>query len=140
MSHLSHIVTVKQALIGLGVTDPVKQIEVVRTAYVRALFMVKNKLNIPAEHQGDFYRYALAYWNEVHPVAGNLVIAEITHFNGQLNEAIKNIASLDKITLQIAPIEFEGSVVETPGYTDLVETLVKEAEGKYKDFQHCYME
>ncbi|WNV45848.1 hypothetical protein [Aeromonas phage AerS_266] len=140
MSHLAHIVTVKQALIGQGVTDPVKQIEVVRTAYVRALFMVKNKLNIAVEHQGDFYRYVLAYWNEVHPVAGNLVIAEITHFNGQLTQAINNVASVDKIVIEIAPIEFEGSVVEIPGYVDLVNTMVKEAESKYKDFQSCYVE
>lgn len=140
MSHLAHIVTVKQSLIAQGVTDPIKQIEVVRTAYVRALFMVKNKLNIPVQHQGDFYRYLLSYWNEVHPVAGNLVIAEITHFNGQLNQAINNIASVDKIVIEIAPIEFEGSVVEIPGYADLVETMVKEAESKYKDFQTHYME
>ncbi|QDB70261.1 hypothetical protein CF8_0093 [Aeromonas phage CF8] len=139
MSHLTHIVAVKQSLIALGVTDPTKQIDIVRTAYVRALFSAKSQLNVPSEYQGDFYRYMLSYWNETHPVAGNLVVAEITRFNGQLQSAIDNIGSLEKIKVEIAPVEYEGKVTEIAGYKELVDTLVGESAHKYPHFKSTYI-
>ena len=54
MSHLAHIVTFKKTLIADGITDPKLQIELTRSAYVRALIALKCKANIDNKDYKNF--------------------------------------------------------------------------------------
>lgn len=131
MSHLAHIITVKKALIDLGVTNPVDQIAICRTAYVRALAMFQNRGRLPKDQHADFYTQILSYWNEVTPVQGNLVIAELRRFNAEMTAALLGLGHLDAISVEITPIaELQGKVKisEIPGYKELVDILSAEAE------------
>lgn len=131
MSHLAHIITVKKSLIELGVTNPIEQIAIVRTAYVRALALFQQRGRLAKNQHGDFLTQILGYWNEVTPVQGNLVISELRRFNAELTAALLGIGGLDSINVVITPIaelSDKVKISEIPGYKDLVDVLSAEAD------------
>lgn len=135
MSHLAHIVTFKKTLIAEGVTDPKFQIELTRSAYVRALISFKCKSGIDGKDASHFYNYILSYWNETSPVAGSLVVSEVTFFFSSLDKALNNVGEVEMIQVPVSTVAElpEGKkLTEMASYTELVNALCQEAIQKYK--------
>ncbi|EBY9764032.1 hypothetical protein D5W64_13040 [Salmonella enterica subsp. enterica serovar Saintpaul] len=137
MSHLAHIVRFKQSLINEGLTDPNLQIEIVRTAYVKALITVGYGNKLDQEQCIQFNRYILSYWNEVTPVNGLLVMTMIGNFFRALEAALNKPFTFNKLKLEVVPkidtpIDADWEDMET--YRDLVQTLVDEANHKLPQF------
>ena len=135
MSHLAHIVTFKKTLIADGITDPKLQIDLTRSAYVRALISLKHKSTIDGKDFKPFCSHVLSYWNETSPVAGSLVVSEVIHFFAVLDKALNNVGEVEVIQVPVttAPELTEGKkLTEMASYTDLVTALMTEASDKYK--------
>lgn len=135
MSHLAHIVTFKKTLIADGITDPKLQIDLTRSAYVRALIALKCKANIDNKDYKPFFNHVLSYWNETSPVAGSLVVSEVIHFFAVLDKALNNVGEVEVIQVPVttAPELPDGKkLTEMVSYTDLVTALMTEASDKYK--------
>lgn len=131
MSHLARIIAVKKSLIEMGVVNPITQIAVVRTAYVRALAIFQQSGRLTKDQHGEFFNQILGYWNETSPVQGNLVIAELRRFNAEVTASMLALGSIDSINIVITPIAEdigEVKISEIAGYSDLVGTLVAEAQ------------
>ena len=142
MSHVAKIIAVKQTLLGMGFSDPDLQTAVTRTAYVRALASIRHQLNIEDKDVSDWLKFTLAYWNETYPVAGNLVIADLSRFSSALKTALMNLGSLDKLEVEVAtfPEKPEGlDVVTVGGYDELVNQLKVEAAEQYENFKRYYL-
>lgn len=137
MSHLAHIVALKQALISNGVTNPVAQIEIVRTCYVKALISVHQQNPMPEQKCWDYTRYILSYWNETTPVEGNKVISEIGNFLRALENALNGTIVDNKLKLVITPVpegvEFDFTKLEQ--YASVINTLKAEAIKKLSQFE-----
>lgn len=136
MSHLDHIVKVKQDLIEKGVTNPQKQIDVIRTAYVKALIVVNQANHLNEEDCVDFNRYILGYWNETTPVAGHMVMTLVGNFFRALQKATGEIFIGNTIEIEVCP-KIEGVSVdfaELETYKNLISTLIGEANHKLPKF------
>lgn len=141
MSHLAHIVTFKKTLIADGITDPKLQIELTRSAYVRALISLKHQSAIDGKDFKPFCNHVLSYWNETSPVAGSLVVSEVIHFFAVLDKALSNVGEMEVIQVPVttAPELPEGKkLTEMASYTDLVNALLVEASEKYKTWVEEY--
>ena len=141
MSHLAHIVTFKKTLIADGITDPKLQIDLTRSAYVRALIALKCKANIDNKDYKSFFNHVLSYWNETSPVAGSLVVSEVIHFFAVLDKTLSNVGEVEVIQVPVttAPELPDGKkLTEMASYTDLVNALLVEASEKYKTWVEEY--
>lgn len=136
MSHLAHIVALKQALIAEGVTNPVKQIEVVRTCYVKALISIEAINKLPEQQCFDFFRFVLGYWNEVTPVDGHAVVGTIANFCRAMDEALKGCITDDKLNVTISekPEGVSFDYTKLSQYADVINTLRTEATFKLSEF------
>lgn len=137
MSHLQHIVRFKQSLLSEGISAPDLQIEIVRTAYVKALITIGYGNNLNQEQCIQFNRYILSYWNEVTPVNGLLVMTMVGNFCRALKAHLERPFTENKLKLEVCPkielpIECKWDELET--YKDLVQTLVDEANHKLPGF------
>lgn len=137
MSHLAHIVKLKQNLIAEGVTNPEIQIAIARTAYVKALITVNCANKLDEEKCIEFNRYVLSYWNETTPVNGLLVMKMIGDFFRKMESFLKQTFVDNELKLEVTP------VVENPAdldytklepYQSLVQQLVDEANFKLPQF------
>ena len=138
MSHLAHIITVKQALIAEGVTNPLLQTDTCRTAYVRALSTMERTGRVARNDLADFYSSILGYWNETSPIQGNLIMAELRAFNADLQKQLDRMGEHDGIVAKFprpANLSEDVKVHELDGFNELVETLVAEASKKLADWQ-----
>lgn len=137
MSHLTHIVKLKQELIAFGVNDPEKQVDIVQTAYTKALINVNGANKLTAPVCRDFNNYILSYWNEVTPNKGNLIKTQIGHFFVNLDNLFNKTIVDDVSVITIVPrIEDVNDVkyTEFETYKDLVKTLIDEANHKLAKF------
>lgn len=136
MSHLDHIVKFKQDLIAQGVTNPVKQIEAVRTSYVKALITVNQAHKLTEDQCVDFNRFVLGYWNETTPVAGHMVMTQVGQFFRNLHKAICTAFTNSTVEIEVTP-KIEGvdeKYTELGSYKMLVETLIEEANHKLAQY------
>ncbi len=137
MSHLAHIVNLKKDLIEAGVTNPQVQIEIVQTAYTKALINVdgSNKLDEPTCI--SFNRWILSYWNEVTPNKGNLIAAQVGNFFRGIDQLYNKTLTGDVVIIKITPtVEAAGDVkyTEFESYEALVQILIDEANHKLPQF------
>lgn len=137
MSHLSHIVKLKQDLIGNDVKNPEAQIAIVRTAYVKALISINSAFKMDEEECINFNRFILSYWNETTPVNGHLVMSAVGNFFRAL-EATLNGSLVDnklkiEITGKVDDVEFD--FVKLESYADLISALKGEAVHKLEQFR-----
>ncbi|UQT02838.1 hypothetical protein SUREIYA_02430 [Serratia phage vB_SmaM-Sureiya] len=137
MSHLAHIVKLKQNLIAEGVTNPETQIAIARTAYVKALITVNTSNKLDEEQCIEFNRYVLSYWNETTPVNGLIVMKTIGDFFRNLDNFLQHTFTDCVLKIQIVPYvenpaDLEYTELET--YKSLVQQLVDEANYKLPQF------
>lgn len=138
MSHLAHIVKLKQDLIGLGVVNPEVQINIVQTAYTKALLNTTGAVEMTDEVRYGFARWILAYWNDVTPNKGNLILAQVGDFYRNLKQVFNQTLTGDVVILKITPtVEAAGDVkyTELDSYSALVQTLIDEARHKLPQYQ-----
>ena len=132
MSHLAHIVKLKQDLIANKVVAPADQIAVVRTAYVKALINVNAVNKLDEDQCINFNRFVLGYWNEVTPVNGPLVMAMIGKFFRSFEAFVASTITANTLEIQVVDkvegVDFKWE--ELDSYRELVQTLI--AEGKHK--------
>lgn len=138
MSHLAHIVKLKQDLITQGVVNPTAQADIVQTAYAKALINVggSNKLDEPVRIK--FNQWILSYWNEVTPNKGNLIAAHVGNFFRAVDQMFNKTLVEDVAILPTVPhIEEAGEVEYTKlgSYGDLVQILIDEANHKLPQFK-----
>jgi len=137
MSHLAHIVKLKQDLLGLGVLNPEVQINIVQTAYTKALLNVTGAVDMSEETRFAFARWILAYWNDVTPNKGNLILAQLGDVYRNLKKVFNETITGDVVILKITPtVEAAGDVkyVDLDSYGALVQTLIDEARHKLPQF------
>lgn len=137
MSHLAHIVKVKENLIAEGIVNPQAQIEICQTAYTKALITVSASHKLDEQTRVNFNRYILSYWNEVTPVNGNLVLAQIGAFFRELAKAMETTFVDDVLVIKVVPtielpLDVKYSKLQT--YADLVQILIDEANHKLQKF------
>lgn len=136
MSHLQHIVLLKQDLISNDVNGPVQQAAIARTAYVKALIHINAVNKLDEEQRNAFNRFVLGYWNEVTPVNGQLVVSAINRFFYNLESFLAK--SFTANTLEVPVVEAVEDVKfkweELDTYRNLVQTLVTEGNHKLAQF------
>lgn len=137
MSHLAHIVKLKQNLIAEGVTNPEHQIQIARTAYVKALIVANHANRLNQEKSIEFDRYVLSYWNETTPVNGLQVMKHIGDFYRTLHGFMDQVFTTDSMDIPIVervetPINLDYTKLET--YAALIQQLVDEANYKLPQF------
>lgn len=137
MSHLAHIVKLKAALIVEGIADPYKQIDIVQTAYIKALINVNGANNLDEKTCVGFNQWILSYWNEVTPVKGNLIAVKVGSFFRGMTDIFNKAITGDVVILPVV------DKVETPEGTDylkleeyesLIATLIYEANHKLSQY------
>lgn len=136
MSHLAHIVKLKQDLIANDVTDPSVQIHIVRTAYVKALINIGTVNKLDEDTCIDFNRYVLGYWNETTPVDGALVMNTIGRFFRAMDAFLRSTITANTMEIPIVEgpegVKYKWEQLES--YSSLVSTLIKEATHKLEHF------
>lgn len=136
MSHLAHIVKLKQDLIANNVVSPEIQIAIARTAYVKALIHVNSVNKLDEEQCVQFNRFVLSYWNETTPVNGQLVIATIGRFFRALDAFLGKTITANNLEVPIVDAiegtDFKWETLES--YSALVQTLITEGKHKLEQF------
>lgn len=137
MSHLAHIVKLKERLITEGVLHPQQHIDIAQTAYTKALIAVNGGNKLDEQTCINFNRYILSYWNEITPVNGNLVMSQVGQFFRGLQQSLNAVNVGDVIVIKVTPR------VETPEaldytklepYEALIQILIDEANCKLPQF------
>lgn len=137
MSHLAHIVKLKERLIAEGVLHPQQHIDIAQTAYTKALIAVNGGNNLDEQTCINFNRHILSYWNEITPVNGNLVMAQVGQFFRGLQQSLNTVNTGDVIVIKITPrVETPGDVDYTKlePYEALIQILIDEANRKLPQF------
>lgn len=133
MSHLAHLITVKQDLIAKGITNPGVQNDIVRGAYVRALASFDQRALIAKAELSEFYSSILGYWNETSPVQGPLVIAELRKFNADLYAQLINLGTVETVSASfIRPegVPEDMEISKLNGFQGMVEALLNDCNKK----------
>lgn len=131
MSHLDHIVRLKEELYNLGIKCPVKQQELTQEAYFRAMirfhFKQSRVLGINSEEMSRI-KVQLDKWNRVSPVQAVAISHNLIRFINNLAGTMANKGTM--------PVEEPSIVLESGeerclcglvSFQDLVDYLVKEA-------------
>lgn len=137
MSHLAHIVKLKERLIAEGVLHPQQHVDIAQTAYTKALIAVNGGNKLDEQTCINFNRYILSYWNEVTPVNGNLVMSQVGQFFRGLQQTLNAVNVADVMVIKITPrVETPGDVDYTKlePYEALVQILIDEANHKLPKF------
>lgn len=137
MSHLAHIVKLKERLIAEGVLHPQQHIDIAQTAYTKALLAVNGGNKLDEQTCIAFNRYILSYWNEVTPVNGNLVLSQVGQFFRNLQQSLNTVNVGDSIVIKITPRvetpeDFDYTKLEP--YEALIQILIDEANRKLPKF------
>jgi hypothetical protein len=138
MSHLAHIVKLKQDLLGLGVTSPEVQDGIAQTAYSKALLNVTGSVEMDDDTRFKFCRWILSYWNNTTPNKGNLIVSQVADFYRNLKQVFNKTITGDVVILPIvATVEAAGEVkyTELESYEAVVQSLIDEARHKLPQFK-----
>ena len=141
MSHAIKAASVKAAMIKEGITNLVVQQTLVESAYVRALAMFHRRHLRQPEKCRSFNEYILGYWNEASPINGNLIMAQYNALEARIANALADLGSLRRIEVEITPLDEEQAsidVTKIPGYPELVNYLVEEANKKLPQFINIF--
>lgn len=133
MSHLAHDITVKQALIAAGVTNPTVQTDTTRSAYVRALASFDQSGKTTKGELADFYQSILSYWNETSPIKGALIIAELRKFNADLIRQMSNLGTVEGLKVDFPrPVDLPENIKvhELDGFPEMVQALIDDCNKK----------
>lgn len=143
MSHAIKAAAVKAVMIKDGITNLLVQQSLIESAYVRALVMFHRRHFRNPNQAQDFNRYILGYWNESSPINGNLIIAQVNALETRIEHTMNNLGSVRRIDIEVVPSK-EGDpdidVTKIPGYPELVDFLVTEAQGKISEFYNIFGE
>lgn len=137
MSHLAHIVKLKQDLLTEGVVSPEVQADIAQSAYVKALINVNGAHCLDEKDCIGFNRWILSYWNEVTPNKGHYISKQVGDFFRNLSQLFNKTITADVAILPTAPtVEGAGDVKYTdlPSYLALVQTLIDEANHKLPQY------
>jgi hypothetical protein len=138
MSHLAHIVKLKQALIVEGINAPGTQDAIAQTAYTKALINVTGCPKISDEVRYGFAKWILSYWNNVVPNKGNLVLAQLGGFSRKLNESLSCVLTGDVIVIPVVD-KVTGTddvdYTKLEAYAELIQTLVDEANKHFAQYK-----
>uniref|UniRef100_A0AAU8KX74 Uncharacterized protein n=1 Tax=Pantoea phage Survivor TaxID=3232176 RepID=A0AAU8KX74_9CAUD len=143
MSHLDHIVRLKQELIREGINEPEVQIEIARGAYVKALITHACKHDMCEDERIAFHKYILSYWNETTPVQGHVVLSQVGNFFRALKKCVDGVLISNDIKLEVIPAvkgAGEKKYTELATYSLLIETLLAEADHKLPQFNASRVE
>jgi len=138
MSHLTHIVKLKQALIVEGINSPATQDAIAQTAYTKALINVTGCPKLTDEVRYGFAKWMLSYWNNVVPNKGNLILAQLGAFSRKLNAALTEVLTGDVIVIPVVEKvngTDEVDYTKLESYAELVQTLVDEANNKMAQYK-----
>lgn len=137
MSHLDHIVKLKQELIREGIVCPNAQSDIATGAYAKALITHSAKNEMSEDQRIAFHKYILSYWNETTPNKGHVILATVGNFCRALRRCVAGTLTANELVLPVVP-EVEGvaakKYIELPSYAMLIETLVAEADKKLPQF------
>ena len=132
MSHLHFINVYKEDLIKAGVTNPVTQIALTRTAYTCAFIRLFTQLGVNAEDRQSIMSTILSEWNEITPVNGNQVIATVLSFYQKLYSEMATAKGNIFVTISNEQVVTDNPTFnDYPSYEALVEYLITEAVRKY---------
>ena len=101
MSHLAHIVKLKQDLITEGVVSPEVQVAIVQTAYAKALINANGAHCLDKKTCVGFNRWILSYWNEVTRNKGYFIAKLVGDFFRNLDQLFNKTISSDVAVLTI---------------------------------------
>lgn len=131
MSHLAHIVRVKEKLHELGVNCPIQQKSLLNNAYIDAIvahhFTTFPGFNV-CEDMRWKYETKIDCWNSVSPLDYNAVrdgyVSRINELRGQLSNTGR--ACTPPVVAAAPPKNETFCVTELPEYHDLVRYLFSE--------------
>lgn len=138
MSHLDHIVKLKQELIREEIVSPEVQSEIATGAYVKALITHSCKHDMSEDDRIAFHKYILSYWNETTPNKGHFILAQVGNFFRALRKCVDGVLVSNEIKLEVVPAikgAGEKKYTELPAYAMLIETLVSEADHKLEQYR-----
>lgn len=128
MSHLDHVVRVKQKLAELGVTCPFKQRDLIDLAYKDALvahhFTVNPTFTL-TDKERACYREQIDRWNSVSPIGYESIYSNVI---STLNLLYASLSTTGRSTQPQLVLDVEGGPVlsEEQSYRDLVAYLRQE--------------
>lgn len=131
MSHLDHIVRLKEKLDEIGVKCPIEQQHLTSEAFMRALvrwkFRCNSYITLTTEEEDKIFS-TLNMWNRASPLKGRFILQCIKSFLGKLQTSLieRGVYPEEEpsITLESGEKVCLCSLVE---FTDLVTYLAKEA-------------
>lgn len=138
MSHLDHIVKLKQELIREEILAPEVQSEIATGAYVKALITHAAKHEMCEDERIAFHKYILSYWNETTPNKGHLILAQVGNFFRCMRRCVSGVLTSNELVVEVVPAikgVADKKYIELPSYAMLIETLVAEADKKLPQFK-----
>lgn len=139
MSHLDHIVRVKERLTALGVTCPIKQKALVEHAYTDALikvhFMVNPTFFVPS-NESSVMREQLDRWNCISPIDHSNIWSCFLSFINLTLSALTQAGRCDCKNIHVFDDSEKEKVLcvlnTLPEYVDLVNYLGQELRGRHE--------
>lgn len=131
MSHLAHVLPIKQYLTEQGVLCPMEQSHMLNEAYIRAALM-RVYGHGGTFHQDDQNRLwkQLEKWNRVSPINGSYIHNSVSARMNLISGALATSGTLpcsEKFNTRAQEADLAGvNVVEAPGFNELVSYLYKE--------------
>lgn len=133
MSHLIHVVNFKEQLSANGITCPLKQSELLKEPFTRAItrFFYKNNILKSEDFEKTVWRQ-LEKWNNISPIPAQQIMAMFNlRYNLVRNTLMKTggLPNANEFTTWVtANNAVEVDVTKVEGFSELVDYLVKELE------------
>lgn len=132
MSHLAHVLPIKQFLTEKGVLCPVEQSHLLNEAYIRAALMhTYTRGGVFCEKRQAHLWKQLEKWNRVSPINGQYIHQSVTSRINLIAGALATSGTLPAASqFNTFPMEkgLEVTANEAPGFQELVNYLNKELE------------
>lgn len=135
MSHLDHVVRVKERMSALGMTCPFEQRKLIDQAYIDAIVMhhfACNPTFTVNEKERDCYRCMIDKWNNVSPIGYEAIYSGVISC---VNLAYSALRSKGRLCMQPHVFSTPEGVVDMgtmPEYNDLVGYLYQEVKNKHE--------
>lgn len=136
MSHLDHVVRVKESLAARGVTCPFQQRDLIDQAYIDALVahhFACNPTFTLHDKERDTYRCMLDKWNSVSPIGHEKIYSGVLSFINLTYSALRTKGRVHlKVHAAISENENTVMLEDIPEYNDLVSYLCQEVKNKHE--------
>lgn len=134
MSHLDHVVRVKQALATNGVTCPFEQRKLIDQAYIDALVahhFACNPTFSLSDKERDCYRFMIDKWNDVSPIGYEAIYSGVLSFINLTYSSLRTKGrGFAKTCFGIG--ESDVFIEDLQEYKDLVAYLFQEVKNKHE--------